>query len=59
MSPEAVQSLFALSLGFAFAGALTSATQQPEAGSALIRFLASPEAAGLISKVGLTPISGR
>jgi molybdate transport system substrate-binding protein len=43
--------------GFSFAGALTTTAQQPEAGVALIRFLASPEAAEAISKAGLTPIS--
>jgi molybdate transport system substrate-binding protein len=41
--------------GFSFAGALTSTTAQPEAATALIRFLASPEAAPVISKAGLTP----
>jgi molybdate transport system substrate-binding protein len=45
--------------GFSFAGALTSNARQPEAASALVRFLASPEAAAAISKAGLTPISGR
>jgi molybdate transport system substrate-binding protein len=40
-----------------FAGALTSTARQPEAASALIRFLASPRAAPVISKAGLTPIS--
>src|SRR6266849_252833 len=45
--------------GFSFAGALTSAVRQPEAARALIRFLASPEAAPAILKAGLTPISGR
>jgi molybdate transport system substrate-binding protein len=42
-----------------FAGALTSASRQPEAARALIRFLASPEAATTIVKAGLTPVSGR
>jgi molybdate transport system substrate-binding protein len=42
-----------------FAGALTSATKEPEMGTALIRFLASSEAAPVISKAGLTPLSGR
>ena len=45
--------------GFSFAGAVTSKARQPEAASALMRFLASPEAAPAISKAGLTPISGR
>src|SRR5258708_1329487 len=42
-----------------FAGTLTSTVRQPEAASALIRFLASAEAAPAISKAGLTPLSGR
>ena len=42
-----------------FAGALTSTVQQPEAASALIRFLASPEAAPVILKAGLKPLSER
>src|SRR5437667_103352 len=41
--------------GFSFAGALTSNARQPEAGSALIRFLAAPAAAPAILKAGLTP----
>jgi molybdate transport system substrate-binding protein len=45
----------ALQPGFSFAGALTSTTAQPEAATALIRFLASPEAAPVISQAGLTP----
>jgi molybdate transport system substrate-binding protein len=44
--------------GFSFAGAITSTARQPEAAGALIRFLASPEAAPVITKAGLTP-SGR
>jgi molybdate transport system substrate-binding protein len=43
--------------GFIFAGALTSKSTQPEAASALLRFLASPEAAPAITKAGLTPPS--
>ena len=42
-----------------FAGALTTTVQQPEAASALIRFLASSEAAPVITKAGLTPLSER
>ena len=42
-----------------FAGALTRTVRQPEAASALIRFLASPEAAPVISKAGLVPLAGR
>ena len=44
---------------FSFAGARTNTVQQPEAASALIRFLASPEAATVISKAGLLPPSAR
>src|ERR1700694_437012 len=42
-----------------FAGALTSTVRQPEAASALLRFLASPEASPTIAKAGLTPLPGR
>jgi len=45
--------------GFSFAGALTSAVRQPEAATALIRFLASPDAAPVIAKAGLSPPSSR
>jgi molybdate transport system substrate-binding protein len=45
--------------GFTFAGALAVAVRQPEAANALIRFLASSEAAPVISKAGLMPIPGR
>jgi molybdate transport system substrate-binding protein len=45
--------------GFTFAGALTSSARQPEAAAALIRFLASPEAAPIILKAGLAPPSAR
>jgi molybdate transport system substrate-binding protein len=45
--------------GFSFAGALTVAVAQPEAATALLRFLASPEAAPVITKAGLTPIAER
>ena len=44
---------------FSFAGALTSTVRQPEAASALIRFLASSEAAPVIAKAGLMPVSER
>jgi molybdate transport system substrate-binding protein len=40
---------------FSFAGALTSTVRQSEAARALIRFLASPEAAPVIVKAGLAP----
>ena len=42
-----------------FAGATTTTAQQPEAAGALMRFLASPEAAPVISKAGLMPLSER
>ena len=44
---------------FSFAAALTSTVGQPDAASALIRFLASPEAAPVIVKAGLAPPSER
>jgi molybdate transport system substrate-binding protein len=49
----------ALQPGFAYAGALTSAAREPEAARALLRFLASPEAAAAITKAGLAPIAAR
>ena len=42
-----------------FAAALGNALRQPEAAGALLRFLASSEAAPAISKAGLAPLSGR
>ena len=42
-----------------FAGALTGTAQQPEAANALIRFLTSPDAAPVIAKAGLMPLSER
>lgn len=42
-----------------YSGALTSNAAQTEAARALIRFLASPEAAPAISKAGLAPLSAR
>jgi molybdate transport system substrate-binding protein len=44
---------------FSFAGVLASTVQHPEAASALIRFLASPEAATVAAKAGLLPPSPR
>jgi molybdate transport system substrate-binding protein len=41
--------------GFSFAGAVTTGERQPDAGPALLRFLASSEAASTIRKAGLTP----
>jgi len=45
--------------GFAFAGAITSNARQPEAAAALLRYLASPEAAPVIVKAGLAPAAPR
>ncbi len=42
-----------------YAGALTNKSGEPEAAAALIRFLASPEAAPSILKAGLTPAADR
>jgi molybdate transport system substrate-binding protein len=42
---------------FSFAGALTSTAREPEAARALINFLASPDAASVISEAGLVPLS--
>jgi molybdate transport system substrate-binding protein len=44
---------------FSFAGALTRNVREPEAAAALIRFLASAEAAPVISKAGLLPVTER
>jgi molybdate transport system substrate-binding protein len=40
-----------------FAGALTNTVREPEAANALMRFLTSPEAAPVIAKAGLLPLS--
>jgi molybdate transport system substrate-binding protein len=45
--------------GFSFAGALTAKGREPEAATALLKFLASQEAAPVILKAGLAPPSGR
>ena len=44
---------------FSFAGALTSTVREPDAATALLRFLASPEAAPVIVKAGLMPPAPR
>jgi molybdate transport system substrate-binding protein len=44
---------------FSFAGALTRNVEQPEAATALLRFLSSAEAAPVISKAGLMPVAER
>jgi molybdate transport system substrate-binding protein len=41
--------------GFSFSGAITTAARQPDAALALLRFLASRDAAATILKNGLTP----
>src|SRR5205814_5433034 len=41
---------------FLFSAAIVAGAAQPEAGRALIRFLASPEATPALSKAGLAPI---
>jgi molybdate transport system substrate-binding protein len=45
--------------GFSFAGALTSTVRESDAASALIRFLTSSEAAPVIAKAGLLPVTSR
>jgi molybdate transport system substrate-binding protein len=42
-----------------FTGAVTRTSQQADAAVALIRFLSSPEAAAVITKAGLAPLSPR
>jgi molybdate transport system substrate-binding protein len=42
--------------GFSFAGVLTSTAREPEAATALIRFLGSSEAATVITNAGLAPL---
>lgn len=44
---------------FSFAGVLTSTVREPDAATALLRFLASPEAAPVIAKAGLMPPAPR
>jgi len=51
--PDEVQPMFV------FAGALAVSVRQPEAANALVRLLASPEAAPVILKAGLMPPSDR
>jgi molybdate transport system substrate-binding protein len=45
--------------GFTFAGALTSNAREPDAAKALLRFLASSDAAPVIIKAGLTAPEAR
>ena len=44
---------------FAYSGALTTTSKEPDAARALIRFLASPEAAATITRAGLAPTGTR
>jgi molybdate transport system substrate-binding protein len=44
---------------FAFSGAMTAAAREPDAARALIRFIASPDAAATIANAGLAPIAAR
>ena len=43
--------------GFTFSGALSATAKEQDAGRALIKFLASPEAAAAIIKAGLAPVN--
>jgi molybdate transport system substrate-binding protein len=45
--------------GFSFSAALTAAAKEPEAAKALIGFLASPESATVVTRMGLAPIEKR
>jgi molybdate transport system substrate-binding protein len=45
--------------GFSFAGAITTKAKETDAAAALIHFLASPEAAPVITKAGLAPIASK
>jgi molybdate transport system substrate-binding protein len=45
--------------GATFAGAITTKARQPDAALALLRFLASPDAAATLRKNGLTPPGAR
>ena len=45
--------------GFTFAGAITTAARQPDAGAALLKFLASPESAAVKVKNGLAQPAAR
>jgi molybdate transport system substrate-binding protein len=45
--------------GFVFAGAITRDAREPQAAAALLRFLASPEAAPALVKAGLAPAVAR
>ncbi|MEQ1580361.1 MAG: substrate-binding domain-containing protein [Steroidobacteraceae bacterium] len=42
-----------------YSGAITAKAAEPDAGAALLRFLASPEAATVISRFGLAPVPAK
>ncbi len=42
--------------GGTFAGAITAAAKEPDAGAALLRFLSGPDAGPVITKAGFTPL---
>ena len=45
--------------GFSFAGTVSANAKEPQAASALLRYLASPEASAVITKAGLAPVAMR
>jgi molybdate transport system substrate-binding protein len=45
--------------GSSFGGAVTSNAREPQAATALLKFLSAPEAAATIAKAGLSPVSAR
>jgi molybdate transport system substrate-binding protein len=45
--------------GSSFGGAVTTKSREPDAATALLKFLSAPEAAPVIAKAGLSPVSGR
>jgi molybdate transport system substrate-binding protein len=45
--------------GFSFAGTVTANAKEPQAASALLRYLSSPEASAVITKAGLAPAALR
>ena len=45
--------------GSSFGGALTTKSREPEAATALLKFLSAPAAAPVITKAGLSPVSTR
>src|SRR5262245_34324498 len=45
--------------GFSFAAALTNSAKEPDAAKALISFLTAPDAAAVVTRMGLAPIEKR